>query len=57
MHNSFRQISKKIVKEIVLILKKHHCTISQSNGIFKIIIAKMLNDMNTPDIFMEEDAH
>lgn len=48
---------QKIIKEIVLILKKHHCTISQSNEIFKIIIAKMLNDMSISDNFMEEDAH
>ena len=47
---------QKVVKEIVSILKKYHCTISQSNEIFKIIIAKLLNDMSIPDIFMEEDA-
>jgi len=43
------------IKEIVAVLKKNHCTISQSNEIFQIIITKMLDNMDITDIFEDID--
>ena len=38
-------------KEIVSILKKNNCTISQANEIFQVIITKSLENMDIADPF------
>lgn len=48
---AFSDETLEIIKEIVSVLKKNHCTISQSNEIFQIIITKMLDNMDITDIF------